>query len=78
MEGGAQSLLGIKLGTLSLYENLLQNSNEVVCTVVILSDTFTNKVQSMCNICYMVGVHALQLLEAHSIVTYVLLTIVDF
>ena len=77
MEGGAQSLLGIKLG---LYENGLQSSNEVIYTVVILPDTFTNMVQSMCNACYMVEVKytPFSCWKVQSIVTYILLTIVDF
>jgi hypothetical protein len=66
--------------TWSLYENLLQSSNEVIYTVVILSDTFTNMLQSMCNKCYMVevGYMPFSCWKAQSTDTYILLTIVDF
>jgi hypothetical protein len=64
----------------SLCENLLQSSNEVIYTVVILPDTFTNMVQSMCNTCNMVevGYMPFSCWKAQSIVTYILLNIVDF
>ena len=74
VDSGAQSLIAIKFATWSLYENIFQSSNEVIYTVVIIPDTFTNTVQSMCNTCYMVEVgYALQLLESpkHSYIYFI-------
>ena len=65
------------LATWSLYENLLQSSSEVIYTVVILPDTFTNTVQSMCNTYYMVEVGYMPFsCPNHSYIYF--LTIVDF
>jgi hypothetical protein len=73
VEGVAQSLLGIKLDDLEPLRESFESRNELVYTVVILPDTFTNTAQSICNTCYMVVVHALQLLESpkHSYIYFI-------